>query len=290
MEMIRGRTLPEVRRYDLWKLLIAALLFINALFICGKPALAPEQPKAPPSASVPIAATVLLAAGYAWSGDKLVLSGVVKDEATRKALVDEAVKTMGSPERVLDQLSLDANAGALPWYSRLADLMGWGKGKADTAIKVKDKLAVLTGTVASELEKKARGDAAAAILGPDVVIDNQLQIDLPKVAALPLPPQAKVYFANNKTEVSAKSVQGLSEVMAWAKASKDHKLAVSGFHSASGSPEHNHELAKGRALEVAAILKHAGVPEAQIELRKPTAELGGVRPDEARRVEVGPAQ
>jgi outer membrane protein OmpA-like peptidoglycan-associated protein len=304
MEMIRGRSLSEVRRYDLWKLLIAALLFVNALFICGKPAPQAEATKVeapkpavaePPKGVVaPVVATPVaaasLAAGYAWAGDKLVLTGTVKDEAARKAMVDEALRVMGSADKVVDQLKIDSTAPMLSWQAKLAEVMGWGKAKGDGAIKVDDKLVVLTGKVASEAEKKTRADAAAALFGAEYRIDNQLMLDAPAPVALPKPPSAKLYFANNKTDVPADVSKTLSDVIAWAKAAPSNKLAVSGYHSASGSLERNHELAKGRANEVAAVLKHAGVSDAQIEMRKPVEELGGADPAQARRVEVGPAQ
>jgi outer membrane protein OmpA-like peptidoglycan-associated protein len=301
MEMIRGRTLSEVRRYDLWKLLIAALLFVNALFICGKPAPDAQAPKVAtpeaikadaPKLDAPkaVPAASLLAAGYAWAGDKLLLTGNVRDEATRKAIVDEAVKTMGSADKVVDQLKIDASAPALSWQTRLADVLGWGKAKGEGGIKVDDKLVVLTGKVPSEADKKARGDLAASVFGAEYKIDNRLLVDAPAPLAIAKPPNAKLYFANNKTDVPAEASKALSEVIAWAKLAPANKLAISGYHSATGSAERNHELAKGRASEVAGILKHAGVPDAQIELRKPVQELGGIDPAQARRVEVGPAQ
>ncbi len=304
MEMIRGRSLSEVRRYDLWKLLIAALLFVNALFICGKPAPQAEVPKADaPRASVADVPKVVgtpalvvpgvmasLAAGYAWAGDKLIVTGAVKDEATRKATVDEAVKVMGSADKVVDQLKIDATAPVLSWQAKLAEVMGWGKAKGEGGIKVDDKSVVLTGKVSSDAEKKTRGDAAAALFGAEYKIDNQLIVNAPPSVALSKPPNAKLYFANNKTDVPVDISKTLSEVIAWAKAAPSNKLAISGYHSASGSLERNHELAKGRANEVASVLKHAGVADAQIELRKPQEELGGADPTQARRVEVGPAQ
>jgi outer membrane protein OmpA-like peptidoglycan-associated protein len=298
MEMIRGRTLPEVRRYDFWKLLIAAMLFINALFICGRPApvadppkaAANEAPKVVAAPAVPPASAMLLAAGYAWSGDKLFLTGNVKDEATRKSLVDEAVKVMGSTDKVVDQLKIDAGAPALSWQPKLAEVMAWGKAKGEGAIQVDDRLVVLKGTVPSIADKKAREEAAASLFGGDYKIDNQLMVSVPPPGLGSKPPNAKLYFANNKTDVPADVSKTLGEVIAWAKAAPNNKLAISGYHSASGSAQRNHELAKGRANEVAAILKHAGVADAQIELRKPVEELGGSDPAQARRVEVGPVQ
>jgi outer membrane protein OmpA-like peptidoglycan-associated protein len=211
MEMIRGRTLPEVRRYDLWKLLIAALLFVNALFICGKPAPQAEAPRA---------------------------------VVTPKVQADPTAAPVAAPVAAPISAPVAAALPAIP---------------------------------------------AAAPVAPAV---TPAPPPAPVVAAvaLPKPPNAKLYFANNKTDVPVDVSKTLIEVIAWAKAAPANKLAISGFHSAGGSAERNHELAKGRANEVAAILKHAGVPDAQLEMRKPVEELGGSDPAQARRVEVGPAQ
>ena len=65
------------------------------------------------------------------------------------------------------------------------------------------------------------------------------------------------------------------------------KMAViSGFHDASGDPAQNAELAKQRALAVAALLKAAGVADDRIELKKPEQMVGDGPAHLARRVEV----
>jgi K(+)-stimulated pyrophosphate-energized sodium pump len=63
-------------------------------------------------------------------------------------------------------------------------------------------------------------------------------------------------------------------------------VLVSGYHDASGDPAKNAELAKQRALNVAAALKLAGVPEDKLELAKPMQTTADGPPAEARRVEV----
>ena len=221
MEMIRGRTLPEVRRYDLLKLIIAALLFINALFFCGgaRQVTSPEAPV--DSAVAPIAVAPIAAAPP------------VPAAAPAPSSTPE-LSAAATPAPVVASASAALRPSAAP-----------------------PPLAVPPSSVTS--------------------------------VALEKPTNAKVYFANNKTDVTAVSAKALKDVIAWAKAASSNRLAVSGFHSASGSVEQNHELAKGRAKEVASILMHAGVPEAQIELRKPVQELGGGGAAQARRVEVGPA-
>ena len=66
------------------------------------------------------------------------------------------------------------------------------------------------------------------------------------------------------------------------------KATISGYHSATGNVEHNHELAKQRAFTVRDALLAAGVAELRVILAKPlqtAANLAGEDP-EARRVEV----
>lgn len=71
------------------------------------------------------------------------------------------------------------------------------------------------------------------------------------------------------------------------KAVQDGRRAlISGFHDATGDAEKNLELAKQRAIAVAAMLKAAGVPDDKIDLVKPEQTQGDGAPEEARRVEV----
>jgi K(+)-stimulated pyrophosphate-energized sodium pump len=63
------------------------------------------------------------------------------------------------------------------------------------------------------------------------------------------------------------------------------KAVVSGYVDATGNAAQNAEIAKQRALGVAAQLKALGVPDDRIELQKPADIQAGNGPM-ARRVEV----
>ena len=94
----------------------------------------------------------------------------------------------------------------------------------------------------------------------------------------------KFYFASGKAELAGGANAALADV---AKAVADGKKAVvSGFTDASGDPAINAELAKQRALNVAATLKQIGVPDDKIELKKPEQLTGSGNAAQARRVEV----
>lgn len=94
----------------------------------------------------------------------------------------------------------------------------------------------------------------------------------------------KFYFASGKADLAAGANEALADVVAGAKAGR--KVAISGFHDATGDAAQNAELAKQRALVVRDALTAAGVDEAQIELKKPEQVTTTGSDAEARRVEI----
>ncbi len=94
----------------------------------------------------------------------------------------------------------------------------------------------------------------------------------------------KFYFASGKTDLAAGAGEALADLVKGAQPGR--KLAVSGFHDATGDAVKNIELAKKRALAVRDALRAAGVAEGQIELRKPEQVAGSGSDAEARRVEI----
>ncbi|MDB5929305.1 MAG: OmpA/MotB domain protein [Polaromonas sp.] len=94
----------------------------------------------------------------------------------------------------------------------------------------------------------------------------------------------KFYFASGKADLAPGASEALADVVKGAQAGR--KLAIGGFHDATGNAAQNAELAKQRALAVREALKNAGVAESQIELRKPEEVTGTGSNAEARRVEI----
>ncbi|MCZ8285916.1 MAG: OmpA family protein, partial [Bacteroidia bacterium] len=77
----------------------------------------------------------------------------------------------------------------------------------------------------------------------------------------------RFYFASGKADLATGAGDALGDVVKAAKAGRT--LVISGFHDATGDAAKNAALAKQRAIAVKDALKAAGVPERQIELRKP---------------------
>jgi Amt family ammonium transporter len=108
---------------------------------------------------------------------------------------------------------------------------------------------------------------------------------LPALAA-DAPAPAKLYFDTGKTDLPADAAKAVAPLADYAKATKDAKLAISGFHDKTGDVAANAELAKKRAMAVKDVLVAAGVTEGALELVKPVETTGAADDREARRVEV----
>ena len=94
----------------------------------------------------------------------------------------------------------------------------------------------------------------------------------------------RFYFASGKADLAAGAGEALGDVVKAAKAGRT--LVISGFHDATGDAAKNAALARQRAIAVRDALKAAGVPERQIELKKPEQLAGGGSNAESRRVEI----
>ncbi len=124
--------------------------------------------------------------------------------------------------------------------------------------------------------------AAAAVVPADTASAAQAASDAASVKVEN--GVVKFYFASGKADLASGAGDALADVVRGAKAGG--KLVISGFHDATGDAGKNAALAKQRAVKVADALRAAGVPERQIELKKPEQMNGSGSNAEARRVEV----
>ena len=266
MSRLSLRSPAHWRAYDsmagwiavLLALLLAVLWFMgrgpHAAGCCS----APVAAVATTAAVVGLVKTTIPQGGLAWGEDgKVTLTGSVKDDATKKAVLDAAIARYGAGN-VIDQLTVIGNAASS---------------------------VVLTGIVASEAEKKARGDWVAGLYGPNVAVDNQLVVRAP-LAVASKPPAVRVYFDSKVTNIDAKDRLAVEPVLAYLKANASAKAVISGYHDPRGKKEMNEALAKARATSVRDVLVAGGVEDARIDLRKPQETTGSGDNAEARRVEL----
>lgn len=316
MQTVNGRTPAEVRRYDLFKLIVAAVLLLNWLFLCRSceqqptvpTATAPVSGAVAPSAPATTAAPAAAAVGWGlgqlrWEAGKLVLTGRVPDEATRKGIVDEAVARLGAAN-VVDQLSVDVAAPAAGWRGFLAKLLDWGADKGTHELAFDGDTVVIAGEVDSQADKAARLSWARETLGPDAKIVDRITVKAlapaaaapapaiatptspPAAAAEQAPSQAKLYFATGSHRLPADARAATAALAKWLTGHADAMLVISGYHDRRGQPAANLELAKRRAFAAAELMIAQGVPRDRIDLVKPQVVDGGADLREARRVEL----
>jgi photosynthetic reaction center cytochrome c subunit len=97
-----------------------------------------------------------------------------------------------------------------------------------------------------------------------------------------------LYFGVGSAVLEGEQAKGITQLIAAMNANPATKVAISGYHSASGALAANQELAKQRAFSVRDSLLAAGIAQDRVVLDKPLqaeANLGGEDPA-ARRVEV----
>ena len=129
--------------------------------------------------------------------------------------------------------------------------------------------AAVVAAAAPAAAPEAAAPAAVSTDGASVTVDNGV---------------VKFYFASGKSDVAADGNKALEQIVAGVAGGK--KAVISGFHDAAGDPAKNAELAKQRAMAVAALLKTAGVADDKVELKKPEQMQGEGPAHLARRVEV----
>lgn len=96
----------------------------------------------------------------------------------------------------------------------------------------------------------------------------------------------RIYFEVDSDALPADATAVLAAVADAARANPAAAVLISGYHDATGNPEHNADLAKRRAQAVRHALEANGVAPERLELAKPQQTAGGADPKEARRVEL----
>jgi K(+)-stimulated pyrophosphate-energized sodium pump len=152
-------------------------------------------------------------------------------------------------------------------------------GKTVEVVQAKD---VSTGAAAAATTAAAVGTVAASSAASAVTTAAPATGSIS--AASSKSADAKFLFASGSAELPAGAAESIAMVAKAAQGAAG-KLAISGFHDASGDPAKNAELAKQRALAVRDALKAAGVTDDKIDLKKPEQVSAGSA-EEARRVEV----
>lgn len=199
MPQVHARSLAEVRRYDLFKLAVAVLLFTAWLFATDRFPVESTDP-APAAAAAPSVATVDLAGGAGAgaaaratssllriesTGNGVRLQGSVPDEAARDEYVAAARKALGRPDRVDDGLVVEAGAERPAWLPHVGPAMIALAGHDGVSATIDGEQVILEGVVADDRQRTDIADAVTAAFGAPFTVVNRLAIAEPGPAAAP---------------------------------------------------------------------------------------------------------
>jgi hypothetical protein len=101
-----------------------------------------------------------------------------------------------------------------------------------------------------------------------------------------LPALEKIYFDTGKYETPDSTSRKVSNILAYAKAHGNSRLAITGFHDTAEEAEPVIRLARQRSIAVRSVLISAGVSEERILMQKAQESMATVGIREATRVEV----
>ncbi len=181
MPQINGRSLQEVRRYDLFKLAVAVLLFIAWLFFTDRMPTGSAGTAA--DAEAPAAALVLPSRLRIESvGGRIHLQGSVPDEAIRNDYVAAARKALGRADRIDDGLSVVEAAGRPDWLSHVGPAITAIAGHDGVSAAIDSDRVVLEGSVADEAQRTGLADRVTAAFGAPFTVVNRLTIAAPAPA------------------------------------------------------------------------------------------------------------
>jgi outer membrane protein OmpA-like peptidoglycan-associated protein len=182
--------------------------------------------------------------------------------------------------------SSDGDSTQAAWFAKVEDLKTWLSTGNGLRLEGDANQVTLSGKVDSEAEKVAKVTELQSLLGPEVMILNQLSVP-PSAVVVPEPPEvAKLYFDTGKSALPEQAAGVLEPTIEWLISHPESKAVISGYHDARGNRESNQTLAKARAQASKDALMNAGVEESRIEMRKPVETEGTGNEEEARRVEV----
>ena len=212
---------------------------------------APEPVPAP----VPAAHVTLLV-----DGGRVVLTGAVPSQASRKTLVDAATATFGSGN-VTDQLAIDDKVSDKGLSGLGGVLSALGPEAKGAVVDLKDDAITLTGTVPSQAVKDAAGAAARQAVGSASAVHDELVVGAaaPQQVQNQLGALPTVEFQTGSARLTAQGQAVVANVATILKANPSVRVGIEGHTDSNGSAAANLALSQARAQAVLATLVSLGI-------------------------------
>jgi OOP family OmpA-OmpF porin len=208
------------------------------------------------------------------TGNKVVVAGVVPDEATRQALLAKVREVYG--ERVVDQLGVGNTAAPPNWrelVQRLIsdDLKRVSKGQ----LNISGNEVELSGDVPTEAQGQQVIASMVVKLNPTYTVRNSLRVPAPGQEVLDASlANRTVEFQPGNATLTAGGARTLEELLPVLARFKNRSFEVIGHTDGLGAVAQNKLLSAERANAVKTFLVSRGIPAELIS----TAGAGAERP------------
>ena len=191
MPLTDARRIERVRRYDLFKLVVAVLLFVAWLFATDR--IPAHSASVGPSPAAAVGDATIVTVGMPElaplriesTGKGVRLLGTVPDEATRAEYLAAARKALGRPDRVEDGLSVAVGAERPDWLPHVGPALAALAGGEGLTATIEDHQVLLDGSVVDDAHRTDIADAVTAAFGAPFTVINRLVIaepDPPRVS------------------------------------------------------------------------------------------------------------
>ena len=195
---------------------------------------------------------------------KVIVAGVVPDEATRQAILARAREVYG--ERVVDQLGV-GNLVAPPNWSQLVqklitpELKRVSKGQ----LKVSGNVVELSGDISNEAQSQQLASRMSASLNPTYTVRNGLRVAAAGQDVLDAALANRIVeFQPGNAVLTPVGVRTLDELLPVLNQFKGRRFEVIGHTDAQGAAAQNVLLSAERANSVRAYLATRGIAPSMI--------------------------
>jgi OOP family OmpA-OmpF porin len=202
---------------------------------------------------------------------KVVLTGVVPDQATKDQLAAKAREVYGA-DKVVDNLTVDAKVGKPSWLAAVLAMMPFtGKDVNAPGISVEKNSISLIGQVASDqIKSKIYTDASQAV--SPTTVNNLLTVGTATVSAEQAATQTQineqisgkiVEFATGSDQLTDRGKAVLDELVPIFQANGTANFEVGGHTDNQGNDAANMSLSERRAVTVKKYLVSKGLADAR---------------------------
>lgn len=207
--------------------------------------------------------TSSLKASYDPNG-KLILTGVVPDEATRAALIKDAESLVGAGN-VIDQMTINSALPAFPGNanSLLKNFVNQGANLKGGVLNISGGDVSIEGAVPSEETKKAIGDMMSKMNGFNVTnlltvqapSNPELQKELNETLSI-----ENIEFETGSAKIKASSMDIIDKAAKYLTKFATNAVEIQGHTDNTGNPAKNQPLSEKRAQAVKEAMVAKGVP------------------------------